>query len=115
VCLTDHFDGDSGGLRVVPGFHHRIDAYFRGKKEAEGGGEFCRLNSVQHDTLQRQCRPVVAPRGSVVFWDGRIPHATAMHLSGSDTREVVYCGFLPDVPLNRLYAARQWHGKGRRR
>jgi hypothetical protein len=22
---------------------------------------------------------------------------------------VIYCGFLPDVPLNRAYAARQWN------
>lgn len=106
VCLTDHFDGDSGGLRVVPGFHKRIDSYFK-DKVSEGGGEFCRLNSVKHDVLQRQCRPVVAPAGSIVFWDNRLPHATSPHLSGCDTREVIYTGFLPDTELNRMYISKQ--------
>lgn len=65
------------------------------------------MNSVQHDALRRECRPVVAPRGSLVLWDNRMPHATAAKLAGSDTREVVYTGFLPDVPLNRAYCAQQ--------
>jgi len=107
VCLTDHFGGDSGGLRVVPGFHHRIDAYFKGKVSEGNGGEFYRMNSVQHDTLQRECQPVFASAGAMILWDTRTPHATAAKLAGSDTREVVYTGFLPDTQLNRAYIKRQ--------
>lgn len=106
VCLTDHFHGDSGGLRLVPGFHNRIDEYFKGKSSGNGG-EFFRMNNVQHDTLQKQCRPVIASAGSVIFWDNRLPHATASHLSGYDTREVVYTGFLPNIKLNKKYIATQ--------
>ena len=106
VCLTDHFGGDSGGLRVVSGFHKRIDSYFA-KKVSEGGGEFFRMNHPTYDSLQKACQPVVAPAGSMVFWDNRLPHATASKLAGHDTREVVYTGFLPDVPLNRSYVSRQ--------
>lgn len=39
----------------------------------------------------------------MVFWDNRLPHATAERLSGSDTREVVYTGFLPKVKPNEAY------------
>lgn len=106
VCLTDHFGGDSGGLRAVSGFHKRIDAYFSGKV-SEGGGEFFRMHHHQHEPLQKACQPVVAPAGAMVFWDNRLPHATAAKLAGHDTREVVYTGFLPDVPLNRAYILRQ--------
>lgn len=90
----------------MSGFHKRIDTYFTGKA-SEGGGEFFRMNNPQHDSLQKACQPVVAPAGSMVFWDNRLPHATASKLAGHDTREVVYTGFLPDVPLNRVYISKQ--------
>lgn len=106
VALTDHFGSDSGGLGVVPGFHRKVDSYFKGRS-SEGRGEFYRMNSVQHDVVRRECRPVIAPRGSLVLWDGRLPHMTAAKMTGSDTREVVYTGFLPDVPLNRAYCKKQ--------
>ncbi|KAI8825250.1 uncharacterized protein EV422DRAFT_606035 [Fimicolochytrium jonesii] len=90
VCLTDHFDGQSGGLKVVPGFHRQIDDYFKGHAAAAAageGGEFCRLNGNKHDN--------------------RLPHATAAYLSGADTREVVYTGFLPATRNNAAYVAAQ--------
>ena len=45
VCLTDHYDGDSGGLKVVPGFHKEIVKYFHesGKASSCSSGEFYRL------------------------------------------------------------------------
>lgn len=106
VCLTDHFHADSGGLRVVPGFHKRIDNYFKGK-ESEGGGDFHRMNSVKHEALGKQVRPVIAPAGSVIFWDNRLPHATSDRLSGCDTREVIYTGFLPYTEINKSYIDKQ--------
>jgi hypothetical protein len=36
-----------------------------------------------------------------------LPHATAPHHDGPDTREVVFATYLPDVPRNRSYAASQ--------
>ncbi len=115
VCLTDHFDGESGGLKVVPGFHKEIDRYFSKSEtqpdtqpDTNEGGEFFRLNSTSHTALQRRCRPVIAPAGSIVFWDNRLPHATADRLSGADTREVIYTGFLPRVKLNQEYGKRQF-------
>ncbi len=107
VALTDHYSGDSGGLRVVPGFHRHIDSYFKGKTSDAHGGEFYRMNSIQHETLISQCQPVIAPAGSLVLWDTRLPHATSAKLAGHDSREVVYVGFLPTTPLNNEYLKKQ--------
>jgi len=122
VCLTDHYGADDGGLQVVPGFHKTIDAYFSGRlsrppvlSEQSGGGEFFRFKDRAHTSLERKLETVVAPAGSMVLWDRRIPHATTAQLNKRDTqdtpdtREVVYAQFLPDVRLNRRYAEeKQW-------
>ena len=50
---------------------------------------------------------VVAPAGSMVLWDNRLPHGTAETHDGPDTREVLFMTFLPDVPRNRAYALAQ--------
>ena len=111
VTLTDSYGSDSGGLRVVPGFHHEIDAYFTKSKPAtESDGEFYRLNSLSHVSLARKLQPIMAPRGSLVCWDNRLPHATCAKLSGTDTREVVYVGWMPNIPLNKSYAQNQLLG-----
>lgn len=41
------------------------------------------------------------------MWDWRIPHANARANLGARAREVVYLGWLPAVPLNAAYVARQ--------
>ena len=111
VCLTDHYSGDSGGLRVVRGFHKDILNYFTGNKEAIDAigtsGEFFRMTSKSFSKLQKHLQLVVAPRGSLVLWDSRLPHATCDTLTGFDSREVVYNGFLPAVPLNCAYVEEQ--------
>lgn len=111
ICLTDHIDSDSGGLRVVPGFHLHIEDYFRGNREAEAAtgtrGEFFRMHGKSHTKLNKQLQSVYAPAGSLVLWDSRLPHSTSDTLGGYDSREVVYSGFLPDIPLNRAYVTDQ--------
>jgi hypothetical protein len=102
VALTDQYGGESGGLRCTRGFHTRYGAYDVARGGADGGdrGEFNRLNPKRHSSVVDACSPVDCGAGSVVFWDNRLPHATAQKLTSRDTREVVYCGFLPLVPLN---------------
>jgi hypothetical protein len=108
VALTDHFGPHTGGLRVVPGFPAKIDEYFaRGGEIKETPGEFFRMHGHAHDRLRKDLVTVQAPKGSLVCWDNRMAHATCAQLDGVDSREVVYVGFLPDVPLNRDYLARQ--------
>jgi hypothetical protein len=73
ICLTDHFGSDSGGLKVVKGFHHQISDYFNDFDQI-GGGEFCRLNTKSHTALERKLEPVYAPKGSIIFFDNRLLH-----------------------------------------
>lgn len=107
LALTDHVGAESGGLRVVPYFSREDPADYFGEQIFDGKGEFCRLHDKSHVALQRRLEPVLAPRGSLVFWDNRTPHATCRKLVGPDTREVVYIGFLPRVALNVRYVERQ--------
>jgi hypothetical protein len=107
VCLTDHFGSTDGGLQVVRGFHHQLGDYLEhnaGARAAVGTkGEFFRFAGRSHDKLRSQLETVLAPAGSMVLWDRRLPHATTPTLSPGRTREVVYTGFLPNVPLNQRY------------
>jgi hypothetical protein len=103
VALTDQFGGESGGLRCTRGFHRRYGAYDVARGGSDNGGakgEFNRLNPKRHGSVVDACLPVDCSAGSLVFWDNRLPHATAQKLTSRDTREVVYAGFLPLVPLN---------------
>ncbi len=109
VALTDHYTSDAGGIKVVKKFHTEITEYF--KKSADetksNGGGFYRMNSKVHAKLAKRCEPLFMPKGSLCLWDNRLPHQTSDTLTGHDTREVVYCSFLPNVDINNLYIAKQ--------
>lgn len=110
IALTDQYGSESGGLRVVPGFHKEHDQYFRnGAKDEESlkHGEFFRFDATTHATLWSRAIPVDVAAGSVVFWDNRLPHSTAQKLTSFDTREILYTAYLPSIPLNLSYAAQQ--------
>ena len=106
VTLTDHYGAEYGGLKVVKGFHKEIDDYFKNEKIVEAG-PFYRMHSKSHYALDKRLESVIAPKGSLVCWDNRLPHATSNVLAGSDTREVVYVGWLPNVSLNKKYCQEQ--------
>lgn len=110
VALTDQYGGESGGLRCVRGFHARYNSYDVARGEdpsALAKGAFNRLNTKRHSSLADACMPVDCPAGALVLWDNRLPHATAQKLRGRDTREVVYCNFVPNVPVNAEAVAAQ--------
>lgn len=48
--------------------------------------------------------PVPFLAGDAVLWDSRLAHKTSEELPGQHVREVVYSAFLPDTPVNRIYA-----------
>jgi len=52
-------------------------------------------------------RPVPYKPGDAVIWDWRLAHRITEDHPGSDTREVVYTSFFPDIPLNRNFVAHQ--------
>lgn len=118
VSLTDHYTSESGGLKVVRGFHHQFNQYFKGlgsnlkDKDAEVNlddnnqemkGEFYRMH---HHNLPTEL--VIVPKGSLVLWDNRLPHLTCDQLNLNDTREVVYLSYLPNIALNREYHRLQY-------
>lgn len=112
LVLTDHWGTDTGGLQIVSGFHKEIDNYFSKNSSNDThnvslGGEFYRMNSKTHAKIEKRLQPVNAPKGSLICWDNRLPHATTSRLSGSDTRECIYSAFLPKVPLNISYCEQQ--------
>lgn len=107
VALTDHYGGGSGGLRVVKGFHHQIDKYFKNASKVTDGGEFFRMNFSKYSHLEKHCQPLNVPAGSLVCWDSRLPHATCNNLETLDSREVVYMGYLPNIVINQRYISLQ--------
>lgn len=109
VTLTDSYGSEAGGLRVVKGFHQEIDTYFNksNKNSSSDKGEFYRMNSLSHASLRKRLEPIMAAKGSLVCWDNRLPHATCDKLAGTDTREVVYVGWLPNVELNKKFIKEQ--------
>jgi hypothetical protein len=84
--------------------HTKITEYVKSHPTIKCG-QFTRLHRC-HD-LVRRLKPVLAPAGSVVVWDNRLPHATAPHHVGRDSREAVFLTYLPAIPRNRNYADRQ--------
>jgi hypothetical protein len=112
LILTDHWGTNTGGLQVVKGFHKEIDKYFSAGSiydKPNDGGEFFRMNSKVHNKLNNRLQPINAPKGSLICWDNRLPHATSEFLSGHDTRECVYIGYMPSVPINVLYHSQQFN------
>lgn len=112
VTLTDHYGENSGGLRLVKGFHKQFDDFFskvpdKINLDKNQSGEFFRLHSKSYTKLQNQLETLNVPAGSLVLWDNRLPHATCSKLKGYDSREVIYLSYIPNVPLNIKYAQEQ--------
>ena len=70
-------------------------------------GDFCPIRTKEDAELIARFGHVPIPAGAAVFWDQRIPHANSNGNTTDTPRAVIYGGFLPDVPLNRAYAAQQ--------
>jgi ectoine hydroxylase-related dioxygenase (phytanoyl-CoA dioxygenase family) len=110
VSLTDHYGENSGGLRLVKGFHKQFDGFFSkdfNKNNWENSGDFFRMHSKSYAKIQNQLETLNIPAGSLVLWDNRLPHATCQKLKGCDSREVIYLSYIPNVPLNIKYAQEQ--------
>lgn len=106
IALTDSLDSTSGGLTVVRGMHTKIQEYVTlTKNSTVKCGSFTRLHQC-HDLVSRM-EPVFVTAGSIILWDNRLPHGTAEHHLGPDSREVLFMTFLPDILRNQNYAQQQ--------
>ncbi len=108
ISLVDHYGNKSGGLRLVPKFHLEYDNFFKNfEKDENIKGEFFRMNSKSFQKVENQLKTIDIPKGSVVYWDSRLPHATCDNLVSLDSREVIYFSFLPAIQLNKDYCIKQ--------
>lgn len=104
IALTDSLDSTSGGLTVVRGMHTLIQEYVNRRRDIKCGS-FTRLH--QCKDLVSRIEPVFVTAGSIILWDNRLPHGTAEHHYGPDSREVLFMTFLPNIPRNMNYAHHQ--------
>ena len=126
VSLTDNLEPSTGGFEAAKGFHHDFDSWARNrppsvftrKDKASGQkdtvsvpapclGEYTHIRPREDAAVMQRVQHVPVRAGSAVFWDYRIPHANAYQHTGTVPRAVVYASFLPDIAVNRQYAAQQ--------
>uniref|UniRef100_A0A7S2XL36 Phytanoyl-CoA dioxygenase n=1 Tax=Attheya septentrionalis TaxID=420275 RepID=A0A7S2XL36_9STRA len=125
VSLTDNVEPNTGGFEAVPGFHRKFDEWARHRppttmtKKIKPGervsvsypaacvGEYTHIRPKEDCSIMERVQHIPVKAGSAVFWDNRIPHANAYRNDGQDARAVVYCSFLPVVPLNQIFVERQ--------
>jgi hypothetical protein len=113
IALTDTQDPNMGGFEAAKGFHHKFEAWAEARSPQPGGqpapcmGEFTPIRPKEDSEIISQFSHVPCSAGDLVLWDNRIPHSNSRENNSVVAREVVYLGFLPEIPLNRAYAETQ--------
>lgn len=116
TVLTDNLEANTGGFEAVLGFHKEFESYFanQAQRALDDGdrpqvclGDFSPLRMQEDREVIRRYQHIDCTAGSVIFFDWRIPHANSYKHTGAIPREVVYTGFLPNVPMNAHYAQEQ--------
>eukprot|EP00977_Amphora_coffeiformis_P018602 scaffold6596_cov161-Amphora_coffeaeformis.AAC.19 len=124
ISLTDNLEPNTGGFEAVKGFHREFHTWTQNRAptvvvhDKQTGqtksipapciGEYTHIRPTQDAAVMQRVQHIPVRAGSVVFWDNRLPHANAYRHTGAIPRVVVYASFLPNIPLNRAYAVRQW-------
>ncbi|CAJ1930076.1 unnamed protein product [Cylindrotheca closterium] len=124
VSLTDSLDANTGGFEAAKGFHAEFETWKSTRLPAQVSrkekgvettvlvpatcvGEYTHIRPREDREVMERVQHIPVSAGSVVFWDVRIPHANAYLHNGTVPRAVVYCSFLPDIELNRVYVKEQ--------
>lgn len=116
IALTDNHRPDAGGFEMVRGFHREFSSWAAsrppsltpaGPVPAPCVGDFTPIRPDEDRHVIERFEWLSYSAGSVVAFDFRTPHANAASNNTGVAREVLYGGFLPDVDINRRYAARQ--------
>lgn len=124
VSFTDNTEPNTGGFEAALGFHKRFHIWAKHRSSTSVHssssssshtsnnnplcvGEYTHIRPKEDEAVMKAVQHVPVRKGSVVFFDNRIPHANAYRHTGTSPRVVVYCSFLPDVHINRMYAMKQ--------
>ena len=124
ISLTDNLQSNMGGFEAAKGFHREFDKWAQERVLPEDlsvagrdathtktsslcVGEYTHIRPKEDRYVMDKVTHVPVKAGSAVFWDNRIPHANSYRHDGKTPRVVVYCSFLPNVPLNQAYVMQQ--------
>lgn len=123
VSLTDNVLPNTGGFEAAPGFHKIFHTWAQTRptpintKQHQPHhhdqptslciGEYTHIRPTEDKDVMTRMQHIPVPAGSAVFWDNRIPHANSYRNDSRVARAVVYCSFLPNIPLNQHYAQQQ--------
>lgn len=118
ICLTES-TATSGGFACVPGFHKRFEQWGmdhpmgslqllvnNGNKEIdESYGEGQPFPVPVDDPCQEEVVQVLAPAGSMILWDSRIPHQNVPNIDDTAFRIVFYCSMV--IPTKSILEERR--------
>ncbi|KUF78939.1 hypothetical protein AM587_10001368 [Phytophthora nicotianae] len=122
TVLTSNTESNTGGFECVPGFHKEFAGY-AAKNQPETVteapltaalrrpqvclGDFSPLRMQEDRAIIDRYQHIGCEAGSVILFDWRLPHANSYKHVGTIPREVIYTGFIPDIPINRSYVQEQ--------
>mmetsp|Transcript_27289 Transcript_27289/g.44774 ORF Transcript_27289/g.44774 Transcript_27289/m.44774 type:complete len:383 (+) Transcript_27289:186-1334(+) len=108
ICLTESTP-TSGGFACVPGFHKRFQQWgddhpmgsvaLNGKKMNESYGDGQPLPVPVDDPCQQEIIQALAPAGSMILWDSRLPHQNVPNVDDTSFRVVFYCNMVVSTAL----------------
>jgi len=103
VCLTES-TSTSGGFACVPGFHKRFRKWgedhpleslvVNGKSIDETYGNGQPFPVPTDDPCQAEIDQALAPAGSMILWDSRLPHQNVPNIDDAAFRVVFYCNMM---------------------
>lgn len=116
ISLSGGLHPNEGGFEAVRGFHREFAAYYANRANAKGVkaldgcvGDFIAVNNADDAPIIDRLEHVPVPPGAALFWDRRLPHASARWNNSRLPRRAVYGGYLPKGPiLNQCYTLAQW-------
>lgn len=113
IALTDTLQEEEGGFEACKGLHREFDEWTRTRQPSADGtipcvGQFTPIRPKEDQGILDRMEHIPCRAGDLVCWDYRIAHANAYHNLHTNSREVVYIGLLPPIPLNQTYTEEQW-------
>eukprot|EP01108_Squamamoeba_japonica_P005264 TRINITY_DN4133_c0_g1_i1.p1 TRINITY_DN4133_c0_g1~~TRINITY_DN4133_c0_g1_i1.p1 ORF type:complete len:333 (+),score=83.56 TRINITY_DN4133_c0_g1_i1:1166-2164(+) len=104
LTLSEH-TATSGGFHCVPGFVKHFGAYAVKHPQKYDAGD---LIATEGECLrERHLTRILAPRGSLIIWDSRLPHGNWPNQGSDEWRKVLYMTFFPRPDDVHLRAVRK--------